>query len=123
MLEAGGFKMKIMGERLRELRESAGYSKTQFAAMFKIGRTSLYRYEGENEEDMREIPITLALEISKRLGGISLDWMVGNTNIKYINQSENELTKIYKSLSEQAQGELFNYAIYLKNKEGGEDDE
>ena len=113
--------MKIIGERLKELRESAGYTPTQFALMFRISRASVYRYEGKNTKEPRQIPISLAIKISKKFG-ISLDWMAGNTDIKYINLNENELSNIYRSLPEKAQEELFNYAVYLKNKERGDDE-
>jgi len=109
--------LKIMAARLKEVRESAGYGPTEFALMIGISRTSLYRYEGDNENDAREIPITVALNISRKFG-VSLDWLAGNSNVKYLNQSENELTKIYKALPEKAQGELFSYAIFLKTREG-----
>lgn len=115
--------MNIMGERLKELREAAGYTPAEFALKFKISRSSVYRYEGGNEKETRKIPITLAIEISRQLGGISLDWMAGNTDIKYIGQSENELMKIYNALPEKAQGELFSFAVYLRDREGGADSE
>ncbi len=114
--------MKMIGERLKELRESAGYSPAEFALMFGISRSSVYRYEGRNVKESREIPISLAIDISKKFG-ISLDWMAGNSDIKYINQSESELTKIYNGLPESAQGELFNFAVYLQDREGGADSE
>lgn len=114
--------MKITGDRLKEIRESAGYGKEEFALLLGISRTSLYRYEGGNKKDAREIPIDVALAISKKFG-ISLDWMVGNTDIKYLGQSENELIKIYNELPEKAQGELFSFAVYLRDKEGGGDGE
>ena len=114
--------METVSKRLKELRESAGYSPAEFALMFGISRSSVYRYEGRNVKESREIPISLAIDISKKFG-ISLDWMAGNTDIKYINQSENELTKIYNGLPESAQGELFNFAVYLRDREGGADSE
>lgn len=115
--------MEIIGKRLKELREAAGYTPDEFALKFKISRSSVYRYEGENKKEPRSVPITLAMEISKQLGGISLDWLVGNTDIKYLGQSENELIKIYNELPEKAQGELFSFAVYLRDKEGGGDGE
>ena len=111
--------MNVIGKRLKELRESMGHGPDSFAALLGIHRSSVYRYEGGNEAERRDIPINLAIEISQKCGGISLDWMAGLTDVKYINQSENELTKIYGSLSEKGQSELFSYALYLKNKEDG----
>ncbi|HQD77176.1 MAG TPA: helix-turn-helix transcriptional regulator, partial [Bacillota bacterium] len=53
--------METVSKRLKELRESAGYSPAEFALMFGISRSSVYRYEGGNVKESREIPISLAL--------------------------------------------------------------
>lgn len=48
---------------------------------------------------------------------ISLDWLAGNSDIKYLDQTPGKLTEVYNSLSECSRAELFSYAMYLKNKE------
>lgn len=47
--------METVSKRLKELRESAGYSPVEFALMFGISRSSVYRYEGGNVKESREI--------------------------------------------------------------------
>lgn len=108
--------MSEFGNRLKELRESLGYGPDEFAKLLGIHRSSIYRYEGSNKNEVRDMPIDTAIIISQKLN-ISLDWLAGNTNIKYINQAPSKLTEIYNLLSEQSKNELFNYAIYLKDKE------
>jgi DNA-binding XRE family transcriptional regulator len=109
--------MTVFGNRLRELRESLGYGPDEFAKIIGVHRSSIYRYEGSNEAEQRDMPISVAIKISHKFN-ISLDWLAGTTNIKYINQAPNKLTEVYESLSDQGKTQLFDYALYLKNKEG-----
>lgn len=108
---------KIVMERMKEVRESLGYSVDEFAKILGVHRSSIYRYEGTNESESRDVPISVAITISQKFG-ISLDWLAGTSNIKYINQNPNKLTEIYESLSDEGKNELFNFAMYLKTKEG-----
>lgn len=55
--------MSYVENRLRELRESLGYSTEHFAKMFGIHRSSLMRYEGSNSKELRELPLWLAVKI------------------------------------------------------------
>lgn len=103
-------------ERLKELRESLNYSVDEFAKIIGIHRSSLYRYEGTNKAEPRELPISIALKISREFN-VSLDWLAGSSDIKHLNQTPNKLTEIYDSLSDIAKQELFSYAIYLQTKE------
>lgn len=105
--------------RLKELRESLGYGPDEFAKILGIHRSSIYRYEGTNKEEKRDLPISLAIFISEKFN-ISLDWLVGASDIKYKNQSVSKLTELYESLSESGRSEVFNYAMYIKQKEGGQ---
>jgi transcriptional regulator with XRE-family HTH domain len=110
--------MNMSGNRLKELRESLQLSVDEFAKALGIHRSSLYRYEGTNKSEPREIPIGLAIKISE-IYGVSLDWLAGNSEVKFINQTSNKLTEIYEALSDSAKQELFDYAMYLKSKESG----
>lgn len=108
--------MSSYRNRLKELRESLGYSVEEFAKIIGVHRSSIYRYEGTNEAEPRDMPISLAIQIAEKFN-VSLDWLAGATDVKYLNQSSNKLTEIYESLSEENQNKLFDYAMYLKNKE------
>lgn len=108
--------MVLPGNRLKELRESLDYSVDEFAKLLEVHRSSIYRYEGGNELEQRDVPISLAIKISQKFN-ISLDWLAGNSNTMYINQTSSKLTEVYESLSESGKNELFNYATYLQEKE------
>lgn len=108
--------MKKVGNRLKELRESFGYSVDEFARMLNIHRSSLYRYEGTNKLEQRELPLSLAIQISEKFN-ISLDWLAGVSDVKYRDQTPTKLSEIYNSLSDESKKELFNFAMYLKMKE------
>ncbi len=108
--------MLVVGNRLIKVRVSLGYSVDEFAKILKIHRSSMYRYEGLNKEEQRELPLEKALMICENYD-ISFDWLAGLSDIMYRSQNPNKLTKIYESLSDNGQKELFNFAVYLRNKE------
>lgn len=108
--------MSSVGNRLKELRESLGYGPDEFAALIGIHRSSIYRYEGTNDKEKRDLPMSLALTISEKFN-VSLDWLAGTSTVKFRNQTPTKLTEVYESLSEKSKEELFNYAMFLKSKE------
>jgi len=108
--------MAATNDRIKELRLQLGYPVDEFARMLGIHRSSVYRYEGENEKEARDVPISIAILISKKFN-VSLDWLAGVSNSMYLDQSSNELTELYETLSEENKKELFSYARYLKAKQ------
>lgn len=107
--------MASTNERIKELRTSLGFTVDEFAKILGIHRSSVYRYEGENQKETREVPMSLAILISQKFN-ISLDWLGGLSDTKHSEQSANRLTEIYESLCEESKKELFSYATYLKGK-------
>jgi len=108
--------MATTNERIKELRIQLGYSVDEFAKILGIHRSSVYRYEGDNEKEARDIPISIAILISNKFN-VSLDWLAGISDTMYLERSENKLTEIYKALNEGSKKELFNYAAYLLAKQ------
>ncbi len=108
--------MATTNERIKELRIQSGYSVDEFAKILGVHRSSVYRYEGDNEKEARDIPIGLAILISSRFN-VSLDWLAGITDTMSLGQSSTKLTEMYKSLTEENKKELFNYAKYLLTKQ------
>jgi len=105
--------------RLKELIDSMDLSAEEFAKMFDINKTSVYRYTGANKKEQREIPTPLALKICERFN-VSLDWLVGNEGAaRYRDNTTNALAEIYDSLSEAGKKELFSFAMYVRGKEKG----
>ncbi len=102
--------------KLKELRESLSYSVEEFAKKMKIHRSSLYRYEGTNKKEPRDLPMEVAIDISEKFN-ISLDWLVGKEVPKYRDNIINIIVGVYEKLSELKRQELLNYAIFLQNQE------
>jgi len=113
--------MTVVGNRLRYLRESLNYTQEEFAKKLQISSSSLKRYEGSNQSEARELPLELALKIAVEYG-ISLDWLAGVSDTMYRNQSPSKIAEIFNELNEENKKELFNYAMYLKNKEDVKND-
>ncbi len=107
--------MSTINERIKELRISLGFTVDEFSKILGIHRSSVYRYEGENEKEVRDVPMSLAVLICRKFN-VSLDWLGGLTDTKQTELSTNEFTEVFASLNEEAKKELFNYANYLKNK-------
>lgn len=108
--------MATTNERIKELRILSGYSVDEFAKLLGVHRSSVYRYEGENEKEARDLPISIAVLISNKFN-VSLDWLAGISGTMYLEQSTNKMTEIYESLNEENKKELFNYAKYLLTKQ------
>jgi transcriptional regulator with XRE-family HTH domain len=105
--------------RLKELIDSLDMSAEEFAKVFGINKTSVYRYTGGNKTETREIPMTLAIKICEKYN-ISLGWLAGNEGAsKYRDNTTNALVEIYDSLSEEGKKELFSFAMYIRGKEKG----
>lgn len=109
--------MATTNERIKELRNQLGYSVDEFAKILGVHRSSVYRYEGDNEKEARDVPISIAILIANKFS-VSLDWLAGISDTMYLEQSVNKLTEIYKILTEGNKKELFNYAKYLLTKQG-----
>ncbi len=108
--------MATTNERIKDLRILLGYSVDEFAKLLGIHRSSVYRYEGDNEKEARDVPISIAILISNKFN-VSLDWLAGISDTMYLEQSTNKLTELYESLAEGNKKELFSYAKYLLSKQ------
>ena len=102
--------------RLRELIESLGLSPEEFARLFEVSKTSIYRYAGINKTEPRALPTKLSLKICERYN-ISMDWLQGNDAEKYRDAAANALMGMYWQLSDDGKKELLNYADYVSRKE------
>lgn len=67
--------MKIVGERLRELRESVKFSQSKMGKQFGVGQASVFRYEtGENSP-----PDSLLVQYADFFD-VSMDYIFGRTD-------------------------------------------
>ena len=96
--------------RLRELRKSLGYSVDEFARLLGIHRSSLYRYEADNKY-ARDLPISLALKLTE-IFNISLDWLAGISDVKYLDDMPNKVLENFNKLSDEGKKEVFNFLMY-----------
>lgn len=105
--------------RLKELIESLDMSAEEFAKVFGINRSSVYRYMGANKKETRPLPLPLAIRIAEKYN-VSLDWLVGKEETeRYRDNTINALVEIYSNLSEEGKKELFSFAMYVRGKENG----
>ena len=108
--------MATASERIKELRISLGYSVDEFAKLINVHRSSIYRYEGDNQNESRDIPISVAVKICEKFS-VSMDWLSGSSDIKYLNQTPGHISEIYDSLSYEGKKEAFSFLMYIKSKE------
>ena len=64
----------MCGERLRVLRESGGYTQVKFGELFRIGQSSVARYEKSEASP----PLELLVKIADHFD-VSLDYILGRT--------------------------------------------
>lgn len=108
--------MPTVGKRVKELRESLGLSVDEFARALKVHRSSIYRYEESNPKEIRDMPISIAINISEKYN-VSLDWLVGSSDVKYKDLAPSKINDMYNNLSQDGQKETLNYIQYIKGKE------
>lgn len=104
--------MPSVGERIKELRESVGYSVDEFAKLLGVHRSTVYRYEGWSES--RDLPITVAITIAEKFG-VSLEWLAGTSDKKY--RADSGLNEVIDSLSDEGKKAVMEYAMFIKAKE------
>src|SRR5690554_1293790 len=107
--------MSVTGQRIKELRESLGYSVDEFAKLLSVSRSSLYRYEGAYEP--KELPISLGIKMAEMFN-ISLDWLAGTSDEKFRTTASPE--DLLSSLSEEGKKAVLEYAMFVKAKEDKE---
>lgn len=98
------------GKRLRELRKEHSISAEELAKIMGINKSTISRYETGKREPYIPFVQELALHFN-----VSMDWLVGRSDIRTPNTDLGTLEKIYNSLPDTAKIELVNYAKYLQN--------
>jgi transcriptional regulator with XRE-family HTH domain len=66
----------IRGDRLRQLRESLGYSREKLASTLNIGVSQLGRYEYEQNDPTSDVVSRLA-----NFFGVSTDYLLGHSDL------------------------------------------
>ena len=73
--------MKIIGERLRSLRESVRLSQAKLAKEFDVSQSALARYEIDDSTPSPEVFLKYADYFD-----VSLDYLMGRTECREINK-------------------------------------
>jgi transcriptional regulator with XRE-family HTH domain len=84
-----------LGERLKELREEKNLSQTELAKHFNIARSTYSQYESNTRAPSDDIKIKFAEYFN-----VSIDYLLGLTNIKRITESDKMAIKLFKELEE-----------------------
>jgi DNA-binding XRE family transcriptional regulator len=106
------------GQKIKEFRESLGYTVDEFAKLLGIHRSSVYRYEETNFKEKRDIPLSVAVMICEKFN-LSLDWLAGLSDTMYRNKEnkQSEIGELYESLSQGGKNEVITFTTYIKTKE------
>lgn len=87
--------MKIIGERLKELRTGVQLSQTRIAKMFGTGQSSIFKYES----GISTVPAEIMLQYADYFD-ISMDYLYGRTDDPHGMYYECKLPKVEKSYPE-----------------------
>ncbi|MDU1031901.1 helix-turn-helix transcriptional regulator [Clostridium sp.] len=107
--------MITLADRLKELRKSNKLTQSELGKILGVGKTTISMYETGNSTPNDEIK----LKISEYFN-ISVDYLLGKTNIKNHNNNEETIALHsdydYKDLPDEARKEIENYIEYIKQK-------
>lgn len=87
--------MKIIGERLKELRTGVQLSQTRIAKIFGTGQSSIFKYES----GISTVPAEIMLQYADYFD-ISMDYLYGRTDDPHGMYYECKLPKVEKSYPE-----------------------
>lgn len=113
----------ILGLRIKELREEKDINQLDFSKLLNISNTTLSQYESGKRIPSDEIKLKIA-----RFFNVSLDYLLGNTNIKepadkILNDKEVTIALHNENgyddnLPPEAKKELEDFVEFLKHKYG-----
>lgn len=99
------------GERLRQLRKEKGISAEQLAEIMGINKSTISRYENGQRDPFMPFVQKIADYFN-----VSIDWMVGLSEIRAPDINTSTLNQIFHTIPDQGKVELVNYAKYIKNR-------
>ena len=109
--------MANFAERLKEERLKKNLNQTQLAEYLYLDRSSISKYETG-----KQIPETPTLEKLSDFFGVSLDYLLGKTDVRNYDKVEKEPTIAlhsdyeYDELPDEARKEIENFIEYIKIK-------
>ena len=110
--------MITLADRLKELRKSNKLTQEELGKILGVGKTTISMYETNNSTPNDEIKLKIADYFN-----ISLDYLLGKTEIKNYDQIEKEERTIalhsdysYDELPDEARKEIENFIEFIKIK-------
>ncbi|MBQ9039793.1 MAG: helix-turn-helix transcriptional regulator [Clostridia bacterium] len=102
----------MFGIRLKALRKERGITQEKLAQIVNIDRSSIGKYEGKS----KVIPSEEVRQAIADYFGVSVDYLMGRTDIRYPNPAnrltddEVELLGIFRSLNSKGKESIMQYA-------------
>lgn len=87
-----------LGDRIKELRTSKMMTQKELAEIVDVSKSAISKYESNMLEPNIRVQILLA-----RTFGVTVDYLIGNTDTNSLSKSDNEINKlieIYNQLNE-----------------------
>jgi transcriptional regulator with XRE-family HTH domain len=101
----------LLGERLKLLREEAGLTQQQLASMVNLSQQTIGHYEVNRSE-----PSIKTIELMARIFSTSTDYLLGLSDIKHPNDTQNKLDLSSLNLPKEAIKEIENFAEFMRQK-------
>lgn len=107
----------ILGKRLKILRTEAGLTQEEFGIPYSLKKSTVSQYESGASRPDDELKKRIALDYN-----VSIDWLLGLTNIRNMDKTEKEPTIAlhsdydYDELPDEAKTEIKNFIEYIKIK-------
>ena len=105
--------METFQERVKQARESKGYTQDQVADLTGITKATISRYENGKRKD----PARQELKKLAKCYDISVDWLIGVTDVKI---PYGDISEIYAELSYKRKEQCLTYAKFLLKEQQDE---
>jgi len=107
--------LNILGNRLKILRLESNLTQEEFGKPYSLKKSTVSQYESGSSRPDDELKKRIALDYN-----ISLDWLMGLTDIRKYEDKETTITLHgdvdYKDLPQEAKDEIYNFIDYVKQK-------
>ena len=108
-------KSNILGERIKILRLEADLTQEEFGKPYNLRKSTISQYESGDSRPDDELKKKIASDFN-----VSLDWLMGNSNIRNYDNMEPTIALHsdipYEELPQEARDEINNFIEYVKQK-------
>jgi transcriptional regulator with XRE-family HTH domain len=106
----------MFSQRLKELRKERGLSQEELSKLSSVSFPTISRYEN----GQRDEPKLTILKTFANYFDVTIDYLVGDTDIREGDFTPNEIARIFKQLDNDDKRILMDLAKTLLKKEGKE---